>query len=562
MKKILLSVALCAMALTASAQKSYVVYQGAELTADQVQIPQDFYNWTHLSVAADESQEGKPLKISVGEGTPGWWGGGYLTQAGFDCSEFTKANYDLVFDVKADTDFATRVKLVTMAKEGGERGYHEVTYDFPHDGAWHTVTMNMGKVFPNIVNTYQQGDQLYSFTFIGANDGAGKTWYADNIRFQPHVSKAPVADKVFFGSKDCIFTPMGVQQNNGVQYKFTSAADGSFGIEFNLLNPDVTGMVAPVCRVNGTQVTVTPAEGGKYIATSPAGFEQDENVNVVFGFAYAMGATDVPVTYVFGSESVQELPKPLLTATVGEVTATTAVINWAVTLPAAIADATDVAVVMDGVRYTTSPILLENLSQNTEFTYTLTAEATKGEVLTSAPATVKFRTAREGAVDITYSGRITGTATGNLNGDLEYVIDYTVTYTAEGKLHVTAKVTSAKEIVGLVPQLKINGPWKGNFNLVDGIWQFTTSDTYVADETLALNIFFAYAGGACNNEFVYTVGQNNGTNGVATHFATAKSVEVYSLTGAYIRTARTAAEAVEGLLPGIYVIGGKKVAVK
>lgn len=557
----MLSVGLCALALTASAQKSYVIYQGTPLTEDQVQIPSNFYTWTHVNVTPMTDMENSPLKVSVGEGTPGWWGGGWMTD-NFDCTPFTSADYDLMFDVKADEDFTTRVKLVTMIPQGGERAALELTYDFPHDGAWHTVKMPLRKMFASVVNAYQANDNMYAFTLIGGNDGAGKTFYVNNIRMQEHVVKAAVADKVYFGRKDCVMTPMGETMNNAVDYKFTTKADGSFDVEFNLLNPNVVGLTTPVCRINGVGAAITDLGGGKYRATSPAGFEMEENVNVVFGYAYAMGVTDVTVNYEFGSESAQTLPNPLLNVTLGEVTATSAVINWSMTLPEAIADATDLAVMLDGKRYTESPIVLSNLSQNTEYTLTLTGEATKGEVLTSAPATVNFRTLREGAVDITTSGKLVGTATGSLNGDLDYIINYSVTYTTDGKLKVTAKVNSAKEIIGLVPQLMINGPYKGNFANVNGTWEITTNDTYVADEKLILNIFLAYAGGAANNEFEYIVGQSENTTAVGRVLATQHSVDVYNCSGTLVRSASTASDALVGLPAGLYIVGGKKVLVK
>ncbi|MBD5317572.1 MAG: hypothetical protein HDS11_07885, partial [Bacteroides sp.] len=52
------------------------------------------------------------------------------------------------------------------------------------------------------------------------------------------------------------------------------------------------------------------------------------------------------------------------------------------------------------------------------------------------------------------------------------------------------------------------------------------------------------------------------TTSIETIAAEAQNVDVYTITGRRVRTAVSAANATDGLTPGLYIIGGKKVAVK
>ena len=58
------------------------------------------------------------------------------------------------------------------------------------------------------------------------------------------------------------------------------------------------------------------------------------------------------------------------------------------------------------------------------------------------------------------------------------------------------------------------------------------------------------------------IGEPGTTTSIETIAAEAQNVDVYTITGRRVRTAVNAANATDGLTPGLYIIGGKKVAVK
>lgn len=91
--------------------------------------------------------------------------------------------------------------------------------------------------------------------------------------------------------------------------------------------------------------------------------------------------------------------------------------------------------------------------------------------------------------------------------DINYSIIYEITRNADKTL--TIKMTlndEAMAVVGMVPQLFIEGAYAGNFN--NG--EFTTTATYNDGDVLDMYFYMAYAGGATASEhFNYTVGSIN-----------------------------------------------------
>ena len=58
MKKLLLTTFLVGAAMTTASAKEYVVYNGGqELTADQTQLPVNFYTWMNMTVKENAEDE-------------------------------------------------------------------------------------------------------------------------------------------------------------------------------------------------------------------------------------------------------------------------------------------------------------------------------------------------------------------------------------------------------------------------------------------------------------------------------------------------------------------------
>lgn len=559
--KIFTTLALATLAMGAMAQdKTYVVYSDAPLAAGQEALPNDYYIWEGTYTQTGTYGE-TPMEITLGNS--GWAGGGWQTLASFDYTQISANDYDLVFVMKSTDNFTFKVQYKNMTTNQGK----ETPFAFTRDGEWQTVRINLKKNFPEVVAGIANGNQVYSPGIVFSDITPGQKISFKSVTLEPAKAPAPVeGGKTFYGQEALNPT---ATVSSILNYRFVTNADGTVTISWGYSNADkITGFVGNEIFINNAFPVGTEISEGDYTYSYTTGesYTAGEELKVTFRLKQAGPLVETPVTYIVGSENAKPAAAPIITASASDITSEGATIAYEVALPAELAAAT-VKVTANGNTVAESPFVLTGLEENTDYTYTLVAEATlDGKTYTSAPAEVKFRTLRKDAQDLVYSGNTSGTAThamvgDNLFEDIPYTIDYTVTYTPEGKIKIDAKINSEREIIGLVPQLMINGPYVGNFSNVDGVYTFTTPESYEAGTLLNLNIFMAYAGGSVNNEFNYTAGQT-GSTGVEGVEDEKGLVDVYTISGIRVAKNVEAPEALKGLNPGLYIVGGKKVIVK
>lgn len=118
-----------------------------------------------------------------------------------------------------------------------------------------------------------------------------------------------------------------------------------------------------------------------------------------------------------------------------------------------------------------------------------------------------------------WTGQVTGTATNvRLDGigsnenrtEVNYTVNYLVEYNA-GTLTITLGYTedNFNKTVGLVPQVFVNGVYKGNFGGVT--W---SSTDFASGQVLDIHFFFAYNKGSSNSShFSYTIPSDGGGGG-------------------------------------------------
>lgn len=161
-------------------------------------------------------------------------------------------------------------------------------------------------------------------------------------------------------------------------------------------------------------------------------------------------------------------------------------------------------------------------------------------------------------------GTIPAGADGWISGVGTYApaADYVITYNEDKT--ITFTLTLSEDIVGLVPQLFINGAYVTNMTAVTraaGTFEAKTTATYEVGTTVPFSFYCAYSGGASQTKTLnYEVGSKTGIEGIEA--AEAATVNVVSLTGVVVRANVAAENATEGLPAGIYIVGGKKVLVK
>lgn len=145
--------------------------------------------------------------------------------------------------------------------------------------------------------------------------------------------------------------------------------------------------------------------------------------------------------------------------------------------------------------------------------------------------------------------------------DLNITLAYNIVYNEDKTLTITLipQTEEFNKIVGIVPQIFIDGAYTGDFSR-PAPYIFTTSTQYEIGETVTMNFYCAYAGGLAEfAPFTYKV---DTTTGVEANFTDSVSVDIYTLSGVRVAKGVNFNEVKSSLTPGFYIVGGKKVIVK
>lgn len=163
--------------MTTASAKEYVVYNGGqELTADQTQLPVNFYPWDGTINTVDNADEhSKDFTVN----NDGWWGGGWEIDGNqFDITTFAQSEtgWLLKFEEKCDPENADLTFKIQMSS-GNVRP--EPVVKIPCTGQWEEVTINIKDTFDDIFPKLTSGQKLYCFAPVG---GAG--WKDRKISFR------------------------------------------------------------------------------------------------------------------------------------------------------------------------------------------------------------------------------------------------------------------------------------------------------------------------------------------------------------------------------------------
>ncbi len=176
----------------ASAEK-YVVWSGDELTADEVQLPADWYEWWKLvNTTIDDagSAEGKSLKWTCSDGTPSASAGIYIGDNGnlFDMSKL--AVCDLVFNCKVEGTGNWIVRLTAPDSD--------ITLPVNADGAYHEVRFNIQNDYPDVYTTWSNPDTKngYVFALVGSNLSADAAVFVNDIHYESAVAMPEITAAV------------------------------------------------------------------------------------------------------------------------------------------------------------------------------------------------------------------------------------------------------------------------------------------------------------------------------------------------------------------------------
>lgn len=159
-----------------------------------------------------------------------------------------------------------------------------------------------------------------------------------------------------------------------------------------------------------------------------------------------------------------------------------------------------------------NPIKLTELQENTDYAYEVYAVLQGDEAVESTHVTVTFKTPRKDAVELVYNdifnAQFTNAFLPNESNDQRRTfyaaIPWSVTYHIDGTATYTANFSNVPNIVGLNPQIWVDGIGTVPLNTTgDNIWTYDLGARQ-EDASAAISHYFAYDGGVVDSRTPYT----------------------------------------------------------
>ncbi len=355
---------------------------------------------------------------------------------------------------------------------------------------------------------------------IKFDQGTGNEGYIANVYFYKDENiKDPEYGGIWYGHIEGNCTKDSKDYFVTIDYAFTANEDGSIGIEATIEGDEELEAGHQIHIIgNGADewVTLTGQDNVWTGKTSALSFKPGDIINEMeFYLPYAGGVFhDFIRDYIFGASNQKPVSAPTLSlsASVSDITASSAAIKYSVNASEEFGSS-DIKVLLNDVIILDNPYLLTELTQNTEYSFTLKAVAEIGnDSYESKPVTLTFRTLRDGATAAVWHGIADGMiANAYLPGEdpatsrrnIPISIETTLTYNPDKTMTVEATFHGSMP-VGFVPHVTLRGKYdRKPLTLVEGSTYTATTPsniTYEEGEDFDyLYFFIAYDGGDTGN---------------------------------------------------------------
>ncbi len=383
-----------------------------------------------------------------------------------------------------------------------------------------------------IVLTGLNADTAYDYTLTVIAEKDGELYTAETpVSFKTlrDASNTPM----WYGhvEKDTKNANMDAPVHLVIDYTMIANADNTLTIEATVSDnwKELPGLGGFQINILGDESewgpSLTPDAEGFISRTTTRTFTDGEQVTGFFWAPYALMGERIdfaePYYYASSNDKPVTAIRPRLTAVAEDITASSANIVYTVALPAEIEGA-EVKVLLNGeTALTESPYALTGLEQNTDYSYILKAIATlDGETYESTEQTVTFKTLRDGAKATHYYQIVNGIMPNNYKvGETEadrrqlpVSMMTEIIYNTDQTVTVNFTVNGADDIVGFVPGVNIGGQWSGSLagKAVDGLYSWTTPDTFEDGKNLHSYFWFQFPGGVQGIDMKdFTLGESN-----------------------------------------------------
>lgn len=507
MKKILLTALLLGGLMATASAKEYVIFQNGDLTADQELISGNFYNWNDNVPCAIADNV---VTWTMPDPVQAWWGGGWKAKvaADFDVSVLNQTNCKLVFEYKTSSNADLKLKMAN----GNTQFETAPITTWVRDGEWHQIEFDVRSTFPGVLESLKKGDEADIFAPVGGNNWLPEeTASFRNVRIvegTPYVAPTYEYGQKWYGTLEKDIVVDSETYPISIDYELTALEDGHLQVDATMEGveaiPDINSALQMHIVTAWPHATKNPdgtytwiSKDNENRADSDATFELGKSVTPIqFWFAYRGGLFNDEIKgYLFGAANEKPVKPvvPKLTASATEITATSANIEYTVTLPEELEGA-EVKVYLNDEIAATSPIALTDLTPATDYSYAMKAVATKGgQTYEGKVVTVAFKTNRDAA-----AAKVWHTIKDAFIKNVPVSIETAITYNPNSTVTITAIPHCAKAIEGLV--------WKANaclaggdrimdMALVDGKYTYTTEATFEENVGLYVYYFAAFAGG-------------------------------------------------------------------
>lgn len=507
MKKILLTALLLGGLTSLAGAKEYVIFQEAELSADQELISGNFYNWNDIVPCAIADNV---VTWTMPDPVQAWWGGGWKAKVAddFDVSVLNQTNCKLVFEYKTSSNADLKLKMAN-----GDTQFETAPITtWVRDGEWHQIEFDVRSTFPGVLESLKKGDEADIFAPVGGGNWVpAETASFRNVRIvegTPYVAPTYDYGQKWYGTLEKDIVVDSETYPISIDYVLTALDDGHLRVDATMEGVEAIPDVNPALQMHiGTawpHATKNPdgsyswiSEDNENRADSDATFAIGKSVAPIqFWFAYRGGLFNDEIKgYLFGAANEKPVKAivPKLTASATEITATSANIEYTVTLPEELEGA-EVTVYLNDEIAAASPIALTDLTANTDYSYTMKAVAGKdGQTYEGKVVTVAFKTNRDAT-----AAKVWHTIKDGFVNNVPVSIETAIAYNPNSTVTITAVPHTAKAIDGLV--------WKANaclaggdrimdMTLVDGKYTYTTEATFEENAGLYVYYFAAFAGG-------------------------------------------------------------------
>lgn len=536
MKKILLTALLLGGLMATADAKEYVIFQNGDLTADQELISGNFYNWNDIVPCAIADNV---VTWTMPDPVQAWWGGGWKAKVAddFDVSVLNETNCKLVFEYKTSSNADLKLK---MANGDAQFETAPIT-TWVRDGEWHQIEFDVRSTFPGVLESLKKGDEADIFAPVGGNNWLpAETASFRNVKIVEGTPyEAPVYDygQKWYGTLEKDIVVDSETYPISIDYELTALDDGHLRVDATMEGVEAIPDINPALQMHiGTSwphATKNPDGSYSWISEdmenrpdSDATFAIGQSVAPIqFWFAYRGGLFNDEIKgYLFGAanEKPVESVVPKLTASATDITATSANIEYTVTLPEELEGA-EVTVYLNDAEATASPIALTDLTPSTGYSYTMKAVATKDGIdYTGKEVKVEFTTNRDVTEAVEYhviidgmlnKAYLAGEDAATSRRSMPVSIETTIKYNPDGTVTIESVPHCVGNIVGLV--WKANACEEGHDNikdmkLEDGKYIYTSDAKFQDKTNLYVQLRPAYDGGdAMLSVYGYQTGMEN-----------------------------------------------------